>query len=77
MTYKITKTKNGNSNDIANSLNLEQAKEKILFALEDYGYGIYDPEAQNVYHEVSKHIIAEKGDMSVRVHDGEFEIIED
>jgi len=31
--YKITKTKNGNTNDIANSLNLEQAKEKILFAL--------------------------------------------
>jgi len=77
MTYKITRTKNGNANDIANALTLEQAQQKLLFFLQDYGYGVYDNETDNVYHEVSKKIIAEKGDMSVGVHDGEFNIIEE
>ena len=73
-TFKITK----NGKDLVTGLTKEQAIEKLFTTVEDFSNGyIYDNEAETIYNEVDKRIVAKKGDDYVDAGDNRFEIEED
>lgn len=72
--FKITK----NGKDLVAGLTKDEAIEKLLPTVEDFSNGyIYDNEAETIYNEVDKRIVAKKGDDYVDAGDNRFEIEED